>query len=476
MCKIEGSEVLYHLDIFAAAGGKFKAYDRSFVATVSDGQLNIAFIAIVGSPKVSAIKVTAIAPATPTATATSTATLTPVNSPTPTRTATSTQTPVPSTLTLHATGDAMLYVVYPNTNYGASATAYCGGYGYQDESNGQPCLFQFDVSALPANAVVTNAQLRLYGTAQNGAGVLTYTVYALLRPWAEMAATWNTPDGATPWGQAGAEDIDGDSDDDREGTGSGSASAYGYPANWTQINVTTLVQRWANGALPNHGLKLQKTGGTATNLLLNMRESLTNTPELVISWIPGGTPTPTSTPTNTATPTATATATATNTPTPSPTPIYDQRVNSGDGAYVDSNGFLWAADQAYTAGSWGYVSGLPNSVTNAIANTVDDTLYQSERYWPSGGSYKFDLANGAYLVELKFAELYYSSINYRVFNVKIEGATALSNFDIVAAAPGKFTAVDRSFVVNVADGQLNIDFLDGSAGAPAVDAIRVTRQ
>ncbi len=253
------------------------------------------------------------------------------------------------------------------------------------------------------------------------------------------------------------------------------------PAAWLPVDVTNLVQRWVSGELVNNGLKLQKTFGTATSILINMREATTHQPELVITWVAGPTPTAsatrtrTGTPTHTATATATATGTATRTATASPTPLYDQRVNVAGSAYTDSSSKVWAADKTYSAGSWGYVGGQTNSVANAIANTSDGVLYQSERYWSAGGSYKFDLANGAYRVELKFAELYYNAPNYRRFNVTMEGASALANFDVWVAAGGKFKAVDRVFVVDVLDGQLNVDF-SALADAAAVTAIRVTRQ
>jgi hypothetical protein len=42
-----------------------------------------------------------------------------------------------------------------------------------------------------------------------------------------------------------------------------------------------------------------------------------------------------------------------------------------------------------------------------------------------------------------------------VFNVSIEGQTVLQNFDIWAVA-GLFAAVQRTFVVTVTDGLLNV--------------------
>ena len=46
----------------------------------------------------------------------------------------------------------------------------------------------------------------------------------------------------------------------------------------------------------------------------------------------------------------------------------------------------------------------------AIANTDDDTLYQDERYWSAGGSYRFDVPNGDYIVDIKLAEIYPTTV------------------------------------------------------------------
>ena len=58
--------------------------------------------------------------------------------------------------------------------------------------------------------------------------------------------------------------------------------------------------------------------------------------------------------------------------------------------------------------------------TAAIAGTTDDALYQSERY--GNFSYNVPVANGNYVVTLKFAEIYFSSTGIRAFDVLIEGA------------------------------------------------------
>jgi hypothetical protein len=57
---INGTTVQSHLDIFAAAGGANKAYDLSFSATVSTGQVTITLTAVTGFPKINAIEITQV--------------------------------------------------------------------------------------------------------------------------------------------------------------------------------------------------------------------------------------------------------------------------------------------------------------------------------------------------------------------------------------------------------------------------------
>jgi hypothetical protein len=164
----------------------------------------------------------------------------------------------------------------------------------------------------------------------------------------------------------------------------------------------------------------------------------------------------------------TVTPTATATP---PVSGYRVLVRCGGETYVDSQGQAWLADQTYVAGSWGYVGGGSYSTTVAINGTVDDPLYQAERY--NMISYQFDVPPGSYRVELHFAEIYqYAAPNQRVFDVLLEGTAAISALDLYSVA-GHYTAYSRSVEVAVLDGQLNMDFVVRK-GAAKISAIKVT--
>lgn len=148
-------------------------------------------------------------------------------------------------------------------------------------------------------------------------------------------------------------------------------------------------------------------------------------------------------------------------PPPTFTPI---RVNAGGGAYVDASGNAWSADAGYTGGN-------PYSVSHAIANTTAQPLYQACRW--GAFNYTFAVPNGSYNVVLKFAEVSRFAPGQREFNVAIDGIPVLTNFDIFAQAGGAYIALDKTFPVTVTTGQIVVQFSNGAADAPMVNAIDI---
>src|SRR5579871_5662582 len=133
------------------------------------------------------------------------------------------------------------------------------------------------------------------------------------------------------------------------------------------------------------------------------------------------------------------------------TPVY---INAGaGGTHTDANGITWVADMDNSGGDtcWtGYT----------IANTIDSLLYDTCRrgvgsYGPlySSFTYTIPVPTGSYIVTLKFAELFMTGPGQRQFNVSINGAPVLTNFDIFAHAGGAQTAFDQSFPVNILNSQ-----------------------
>jgi hypothetical protein len=161
---------------------------------------------------------------------------------------------------------------------------------------------------------------------------------------------------------------------------------------------------------------------------------------------------------------ASGSGTGTAPPAGSFTPVM---VHAGGGAYTDPQGQLWSADTGFSGGSL-WATGA------AILNTPTPALYQTLRYG-STFQYQFAVPNGSYTVTLKFAEIYFSGAGNRVFNVAINGTPVLSNFDIVGQVGAAFTALDKSFPVTVANGQIAIQFTSVKDNAQ-VNAIRIAAQ
>ncbi len=143
------------------------------------------------------------------------------------------------------------------------------------------------------------------------------------------------------------------------------------------------------------------------------------------------------------------------TPTPTPTPTSSPiLINSGGPAYLDSTGQSWSADK-------NFVGGTAKTSAQSVTGTSDPTLYQSERFAPTL-TYQIPVASGNYEVTLYFAENYWTAPGKRVFNVALEGQTVLQNLDIYAVV-GANAAMQRTFLVSISDGMLNV------AGTATVD-------
>ena len=133
---------------------------------------------------------------------------------------------------------------------------------------------------------------------------------------------------------------------------------------------------------------------------------------------------------------------------------FEKHINCGGGDYTALDGTVYSADSLYAPeGGWGYTNGNVSVTSQAIADTGDDSLYQTERWGVN--EYKLDLPNGLYRVTFRFAENYLGAVNARVFDVWLEGRQVLTNLDIYARV-GWARALNFSFVTEVRDEQLNI--------------------
>ena len=130
-----------------------------------------------------------------------------------------------------------------------------------------------------------------------------------------------------------------------------------------------------------------------------------------------------------------------------------------------------AWDQSWnTPGEWivpGQVANYPDA---AIAGTPDAPLYRSCRY--DLGPIRLRAPAGKYKVTLKFCEPHFKSAGERIFDVKVQGLTVLTNLDIFARV-GQFTALDFTYGdVAVSNGEVMVELL-ARKSLPCISAIAV---
>ncbi len=144
-------------------------------------------------------------------------------------------------------------------------------------------------------------------------------------------------------------------------------------------------------------------------------------------------------------------------------------MNAGGPAYTDKAGNVWRADEYFQA-----VRGAQHTVANAIANTDDDALFQSERWWMDG--YRIPIANGSYTLKLSFAEISPAS-GTRVFSVRQGDRALLADFNI-AREVGNYAALVKQFQVDVTGGVLDLRFTSTSnaASIAAIELLQTTQQ
>lgn len=152
-------------------------------------------------------------------------------------------------------------------------------------------------------------------------------------------------------------------------------------------------------------------------------------------------------------------------------------VNWGKGGSSTTglNGFCLTSVQE--AGSYLTQGGRTANSSDAIANTLDDELYQTERWHRANNdfSYAVPVPNGSYEVLLRFAEVFYQEDEKRAFNVHIEGSGDLFSPDLdIHSLVGHDTAYDYLVEnIEVSDGMLDMTFVDTGVDNPKVSAVGI---
>ena len=155
-------------------------------------------------------------------------------------------------------------------------------------------------------------------------------------------------------------------------------------------------------------------------------------------------------------------------PLPPPPGTTILRLNAGLDTATTLGGEVWEGDAAWLVP--GSVAG-PYAVPGAaIDGTVDDVLYQTERYGNPFG-YEIPVADATYRVRLHFAEIWHgvSTLGLapgdRVFDVMLEGEPRLTGFDLAVEVGAPLTAHIVELDVVVDDGVLDVDLALGAGGA-----------
>lgn len=130
------------------------------------------------------------------------------------------------------------------------------------------------------------------------------------------------------------------------------------------------------------------------------------------------------------------------------TPV-DIRMTVSPTTIIDSTGAKWSPVGHFVGGS---ISSVNN---NKVTGTPDPQLFVQERYGMS--SWSVPVRSACYDITLKAREKYFSKAGARVFSVKAEGKTIVSNLDIFATV-GANRAVEATYRIPVTDGRLTLEF------------------
>jgi hypothetical protein len=152
-------------------------------------------------------------------------------------------------------------------------------------------LLQFNLTGIPANAIITAANLKLVTTSTSNTTSYPLSIHRLTNSWDEGTATatgtagicnWiNRVAGPLAWTTAGG---------DFNATPEATTSVTGIATyNWAGGTMNTLIQNWVSGANANNGMLLKydvETGGATNNKTFASLQNATaaSRPLLTFSW------------------------------------------------------------------------------------------------------------------------------------------------------------------------------------------------
>jgi hypothetical protein len=178
------------------------------------------------------------------------------------------------TAALNPSADSYIKSKTTNGNYGAITSMYIKG----KSNDRKRTLVNFNLSAIPANAIIDAATLQLYKTSGSAE---TVGIYRLTTAWTEGNVTWVKATNTVNWTTAGS---------DAFATLYSSINVGSANSVYKVWDVKSLVQGWVSTTYPNYGLRLLRMpeGSGTRDIIFNSNNAATNKPVLNITYrVPG---------------------------------------------------------------------------------------------------------------------------------------------------------------------------------------------
>ena len=148
----------------------------------------------------------------------------------------------------------------PTKNWGTSQSMATGSV----PPGARQALLQFDLSPIPLDATIVSATATLDVLLQGGAPVDAHRITA---PWSDATLTYSS------FGGAFLSQVD-------------ATFHAAWAGETTQADLTTLVQAWVSGTIPNHGILLDRALGSAT-VFAASEGPAAQRPRLDVCYTPG---------------------------------------------------------------------------------------------------------------------------------------------------------------------------------------------
>ncbi|MBI3830280.1 MAG: DNRLRE domain-containing protein [Planctomycetes bacterium] len=158
--------------------------------------------------------------------------------------------------------------------------------------NDSRTLLKFDLSALPKDAKIAGAQLRITLSNQPFTGTKAdakVQAFAVLKEWIESESCWTAAKKGVSWGAPGCDGAGAD----RAAEPAGSADIANFPGKderyrFVAIDLSDLVKQWVSGQQANHGVLLKFAGSGCVTFYSNEFQDYPFRPELLLALDGGG--------------------------------------------------------------------------------------------------------------------------------------------------------------------------------------------